>query len=245
MESLENQNPENQEKKESLPEEIETKIINIDKDDFFQRVQELGAVLVKERRMLKDNSFKLGKEEVELGETSINLEGIEDIDTLKKMIEFLGARVGEFNDNFLQVIIDKPIIKRFARIRNDGGELQFNIKAKRDKSADIDERPELETVIAHPQEILNFLNRIGYKLKFYREKYRTSYQIGGDTLIELNEAPIGMPWVEVEAPSQEKIIEACKSLDYPQEKVLSMSDKDYFRKQFPDITKEKLANMRF
>ena len=93
---------------------------------------------------------------------------------------------------------------RSARIRQDGEELFLTVKEKRQKGAEIDERTEVNVPISNIEAAKNLLGKIGYVLKRNQEKYRTTYKIG-DTLVELNQGPKGLPWAEVEGESQEEV----------------------------------------
>lgn len=88
--------------------------------------------------------------------------------------------------------------RRLLRLREFAGAATFTYKgtpeAGRHKS-----REELETVVSDPGALRRILERLGLRLFFRYEKYRTIYQRPGDTagLAVLDETPIGV-WLELE-----------------------------------------------
>ncbi|MGD0580858.1 MAG: class IV adenylate cyclase [Bryobacteraceae bacterium] len=88
--------------------------------------------------------------------------------------------------------------RRLLRLREFAGAAIFTYKgtpeAGRHKS-----REELETVVSDPGALRQILERLGLRLFFRYEKYRTIYQRPDDTagLAVLDETPIGV-WLELE-----------------------------------------------
>jgi adenylate cyclase class 2 len=138
------------------------------------------------------------------------------VQNLKVFLEKLGGlrprRIAErkFEDNF---VLDLPQMKLrekglLLRVRreNDNGVLTF--KGPPQFSRDFKIREELETEV-NPAEVLEIFQRLGYKISFRYQKYRTIYQaraISGKkeprpVRVMIDETPIGN-YVELEGEPQ-------------------------------------------
>lgn len=88
--------------------------------------------------------------------------------------------------------------RRLLRLREFAGAATFTYKGT-PETGRYKSREELETVVSDPAALRQILDRLGLRLFFRYEKYRTIYQRLGDTagLVVLDETPIGV-WLELE-----------------------------------------------
>jgi adenylate cyclase class 2 len=219
------------------PLEIEVKILDIDPVEFIQKIESAGGTLLRERRLLHDTSFGLKKIEIPL-----NLLAFKDPEEARAGLQLLGVAASENIGTETATTIQNPLPRRTVRIRQDGNETFLTIKAKRDKRQQVTSRVEREIEIIDVPEVTKFLRSLGYRQRSVREKYRTTYELEG-IKVEINEGPIGKPWVEIEGDSEENIIKVAALLGYKEENLHNMSDKEQYRSQ--GVTEEQLNNLTF
>ncbi|MFA6525029.1 MAG: hypothetical protein WCT33_02015 [Patescibacteria group bacterium] len=237
---------ENSGEQQELPREIEAKIVNLgDPQQFLERLNALGAEPIGERRLLSDRSFRKSDMLENNSEVPFSLEEINNRDKLKEMFRFLGIEiVSETEDGELIVRTSKGAKTRMVRLRQDTGKMLFTVKETRKNKEGIDNRVELETELPEDSSIIELLNSVGYIVKSQKEKYRTTFALDG-CKVELNEGPAGTPWAEIEADSEEKVLEIAQRLGYDQTDLKGMSDTDYYKLKNPELTQEELDYMTF
>lgn len=133
--------------------------------------------------------------EIEIKILEINKEEIE-----KKLTE-LGAissgrkhiveKAFDFPDRKIQTLVE------LCRIRKFGDKIEFTYKHGVDISAGIRSAEELEVEVSDFDTLEKILNRLGLSTYYYREKYRTSWQLYG-AHIEIDECPHIPPFLEIE-----------------------------------------------
>lgn len=232
---------------QKFPREIEAKIINLgDPVSFLQKIEEQGGVLSKERRLLKDIGFKRREDLEQAVDFSFSLKGISDSNRFKEMLKVLGVQIISENPDQeemnLRVMPGAPL--RTLRLRQDENKRTFTIKEKRAPLKQIDNRLELEMIIEENDFILSLLEKAGYQQSSYREKYRTSFQLG-DSVIDFNEGPIAPPFAEIEAKSEEEVQAIAEKLGYRPEDIQGMSDRDYYKRHLPNLTSKELDHIAF
>jgi predicted adenylyl cyclase CyaB len=252
--------------KEYLPKEIEVKIINLgDPAEFIKRLEALGGVITRPRRLLRTLGFNLKSEKIEKSGSVFTFSsadfcaqgasalptgqagsgGSNSLSELISTLRYLGAKIDEDKDGQITISMPKDIKKfseRDARIRRDGEETTLTVKQKRKKGAEVDERVEKNVSVVNPQTAMNLLKYLGYEAAYEREKYRATYRLG-KAVVELNESPLGAPWAEVEAESPEKVLKIVKLLGYAKADTAAISDGEYLRRQA--ISKEQAKNLVF
>ena len=92
--------------------------------------------------------------------------------------------------------------RRLLRLREFAGAATLTYKGT-PETGRYKSREELETVVSDPVALRQILDRLGLRLFFRYEKYRTIYRHPGDTagLVVLDETPIGV-WLELEGPPE-------------------------------------------
>lgn len=226
------------------PKEIEVKIVNLgDPQVFLDKVKALGGVLAKERRLLSDTGYKINKEVGSQKKSlDIILQNFGDAKQMEQMLQFLGLTITARTDKFVNAFKPEVLPKRTVRLRQDGEKTVWTIKEPRTKGAKVDERQELEMAVSDPQATKQLLGDAGYIVTSERQKYRTTFQLG-KALVELNEVPKVPPWAEIEASTQDGVLEAVRLLGYSQNDTAAISDKDYYRRH--GLTDEEVEFLKF
>lgn len=234
---------ENKESRESLPREIELKIVNLgDAEEFKKKILAVGGQLLQDRRLLQDTGFKFSKEAGQENTFNLDIEKIKNPEKLKTALNYLGVEIIAEEKNILKIKSRQDQTPRTARTRIDGGRSTLTVKEKRRKGAEIDDRPEIELNFPDMETAKNILENIGYQPASIREKYRTTYKIG-EVLVEINEGPVGQPWAEIEGPSAEAVKKTVERLGFKPEDTAAISDRENYIRQ--GIPKEKLDNLTF
>jgi len=152
----------------------------------------------------------------------------------RKLKEFNAVKKGIFFFKIIQYDRTAPI-KRI-RLRDEGYRVTFTIK---EQTNDYD--LENEVVVDNFKEMRTILKKIGLKEKFINEKVREIYDIGDCELI-FDHYP-GLPgYIEIEAPTEEKLFKLAKDFDLD----LNEEHKD-FSKMYIEIykTEKDLQNITF
>ena len=96
------------------------------------------------------------------------------------------------------------------RLRDNGGTSVLTYKAEKQNNKGIADREEIETVVTDFDNTRLILERLGYKIVFIYEKYRSIYRLG-DTQLFLDHTPIG-DYIEIEGPDDLAIRRAAERL---------------------------------
>ena len=109
-----------------------------------------------------------------------------------------------FERNSLLDFPDRRLRKEgcLVRLRYAGGKSLLTFKGRRVRSGRFKVRPEIETRLTDGALILEILERLGLRIAFRYEKYRTIFRRASDpggTEIAYDETPIGT-YVELEGP---------------------------------------------
>lgn len=241
------------------PREIELKILNIGTiESFEQRVVAAGGTKEGDRSLLRDTAFK-NAEAATTEPTSIQIAGpasehgrdqrllwtagaevreltIPDSSVkLEAVLRLLGLTVAEKNQG--------PFPKREVRLRSEGEATVLTVKEPRQKGATIDDRPEAEVLVGDQRPFQEFLSALGYEPKSYLEKYRTTFQIGPDVTVVIDEYPRVPPYAEVEGPSQERVREVVRLLGFTEADTASMPVSEYLKRS--GLSDDEAQNLRF
>ncbi len=93
--------------------------------------------------------------------------------------------------------------KQVLRLRNNGGTAVLTYKADNKSTKELADREEIETIVGDFGRTQLILDRLGYRVCFIYEKYRSIYSLN-DTGIFLDHTPIG-DFIEIEGPDEEAI----------------------------------------
>ncbi|MBI3963427.1 MAG: CYTH domain-containing protein [Candidatus Kerfeldbacteria bacterium] len=231
---------------ESVPREIEVKIVNLgDPQAFLQRIVDAGGELVVDRRLLHDEDFKLPKDPSAISRPEqfpVAKAAVQDAEQLKAVLAYLGVSVAEENDDAIVFRNPAEPVTRTVRIRQDGGAVILTVKDKRTKGVAIDDRAEMEVPFTDAGASASVVAQTGYVPKSVKEKYRTTYALGG-AHVELNEGPEAPPWAEVEGLDEQTVRDTVNRLGYLPEETAAISDTTYYRSH--GIPEERIRSMVF
>ena len=107
-----------------------------------------------------------------------------------------------FDDNAGNLSQNQQVL----RLRNNGGKSILTFKSNKNTTEGLADREEIETVIDDFDRMEMILDRLGYKIVFIYEKYRSIYSLN-DTTIFFDTTPIGC-FIEIEGPDEAAI---CKT----------------------------------
>jgi adenylate cyclase class IV len=128
-------------------------------------------------------------------------------------------------------------------LRNQGEATVLTVKEPRQKGSTIDDRPEAEVLVGDQGSFQQFLAALGYEPKSYFEKYRTTFRIGPDVTVVIDEYPHVPPYAEVEGPSQERVREVVYALGFTEADTASIPVSEYFKRH--GLSEDEAKNLRF
>lgn len=112
----------------------------------------------------------------------------------------------------------------FLRLRQDGDRHILTRKIMTvSENAGIKSAQELETDISDPAALIQILESIGFSEWRTLSKIRTTYTLGDNIHIEIDEYQNIPPLLEIEAPSEEMILSLAEKLWYTQSDLSSLS----------------------
>jgi adenylate cyclase class 2 len=129
----------------------------------------------------------------------------------EQIIAFGDQRVGEtFMRRYVYDIVPGDE-SRWIRLRDTGDKVTHTVKEIIYDG--IDGTREVEVIVNDFEATNELLGKLGYKPKGYQENRRTSFILGGARL-EIDEWPMIMPYLEIEADSREQVIEVAALLGF-------------------------------
>ena len=141
---------------------------------------------------------------------------LEEMGAEKHYEEIISVRIVDFKDGSL----NKE--GKTLRARKIGDKTEFTFKGPRKKDSKLKIREEIETYSDDFDSLLKILERIGITPTISYDKKRISYKLG-DVSFEIDEF-IDLPipvFIEIEAPSEEKVIEMIEKLGFKKEDMKS------------------------
>ena len=96
------------------------------------------------------------------------------------------------------------------RLRDNGGVSVLTYKSEKQNDKGLADREEIETIVSNFENTRLILERLGFRIVFIYEKYRSIYHFN-DTDLFLDHTPIG-DYMEIEGPDGEAIRKAAESL---------------------------------
>lgn len=220
-----------------VPKEIETKIRRaMPLAEFKNLLENSGGTLEKNRRLLKDWRYRLDsnlKKRVATREVDLPTADLaDDKNKILELLQYLGLTVVAEDDKSIRAVVRTfPLPVRSVRLRDDGGQLEWTVKErvsgndKKNQGA-VAKRGEAEVKMNNFKAVRRLLERMGYNLKYEREKFRTTYRLG-NAKVELNEAPRVPSVIEIEAPEESDVLEAVKILGFKPSELANMTDTEY------------------
>ena len=114
------------------------------------------------------------------------------------------------------------------RLRDNGGVSVLTYKSGKQNEKGLADREEIETVVSNFENTRLILERLGYKIVFIYEKYRSIYRLN-DTELFLDHTPIG-DYIEIEGPDGEAIRRSAELLGLNWEDRISKGYMNLFSK---------------
>lgn len=165
------------------------------------------------------------KIEYELRVLEINVEEI------KKKLEKLGAKKIA-SRNMRRFVYELPVdgekVKhKWIRLRDQGDKITLTIKEITSNA--IDGTKELEITVDDFDKTNALLKLAGFKATAYQENKRESYSLDGVD-VEIDTWPRIPSYLEVEGPSEEKVLETLKKLGFSKEETTAINNIDIYKK---------------
>lgn len=130
-----------------------------------------------------------------------------------KLME-LGAILNFSERKFIRMTFDTPELRSknaWVRIRNEGDKITLTFKVEGNQNSIVGMK-EVGFVIDDIEAAKSFLEQLGLKHKGYEENMREEWKLG-DTIFEIDTWPFIDPYIEIEAPNKELVIEYFNKLD--------------------------------
>jgi adenylate cyclase class 2 len=167
-----------------------------------------------------------------------------DVVSMEEKLKAIGAEK-VFEKLYKRKVFDYPDLRlhkigAWVRLRDEGEKItltykeRIGMKTYNGKTND-DSMEEIEIEVSNFEETAKLLKKMGLTEKFYQENRRTRYQLE-DIEFDIDLWPQLDPYLEIEAPSWEKIDEAIKLLELnPEDKRIFSTTQVYKLKGIEDI----------
>jgi adenylate cyclase, class 2 len=156
-----------------------------------------------------------------------------DHDTLRQKLTELGAVCEQPNRLMRRVVIHTPDMSQksaFIRIRDEG--YRTTITYKQFDSDTIDGAKEYEVVVSDFDEAIRIFTAGGLEYDVFQESKRENWRLG-DVEIMLDEWPWIKPYIEIEGPSEEKVMAVASQLDFDWHDALFGGVANIYKHQYP------------
>jgi len=163
-------------------------------------------------------------------EIEVKFLNIDPKETEKKLKEAGAEKV--FDKVYRRKVFDYPDLRlndrgAYLRLRDEGDKITLTFKQRlgvksHDGKTNDEGMEEIEIKVSDFEKTAELLTKMGLKEKFYEENRRIRHQLG-DIEFDIDFWPLLDPYLEIEAPSWEKIDEAIKllKLDPKDKKIFS------------------------
>jgi adenylate cyclase class 2 len=127
---------------------------------------------------------------------------------------------------------DPPEPNAWVRLRDEGSRVQLTIKEIQDDG--IAGTKELEIVVSDFETTHAMLQRLGYVERSYQENRRESWSLD-DVAIEIDQWPGLAPYVEIEASSEDSVVQTAKKLGHDRTDLCSSNTKQLYAEAGIDL----------
>ena len=193
--------------------EHEAKILNVDIDAVRARLENLGA-----QKILEDTTYMEGFE-FNPESQSVSLTVPQQFREIINAIDKLRATGNMFSQG------------AYLRLRREGSKYELIFKQRCALDSVVKSEVEI-SVLIHKDEwdtVVKMLESLGLSRIAVQEKKRISYE-HGDTRYDVDTWPGVPPYVEVEAPSAQAVLEAVALLGFADSDAVSLSAAEVFKK---------------
>lgn len=176
-----------------------------------------------------------------------------DTSLMEKKLKSIGAEK-VFEKLYKRKVFDYPDLRlnkmgAWVRLRDEGDKITLTYKERLgvktyNGEVNDDSMEEIEVKVSNFEETAKILKKIGLIEKFYQENKRIRYQLN-DIEFDIDLWPELEPYLEIEAPSWEKINKAIKLLELnPEDKKIFSTTQVYKMKGIEDIEYKEMTFKR-
>lgn len=129
-----------------------------------------------------------------------------DKDKVRKKLKELGAELVFAERMFRRVTFDNQELREqgtWIRLRDEGSKVTLAVKKVTD-SKSITGMKEVSFEVKAWDEVVIFLENLGFKKKGQEENYREEWRLG-EVVFDIDTWPLIDPWIEIEAPNEELV----------------------------------------
>lgn len=133
---------------------------------------------------------------------------------IREKLKKLGATLNFQERKFIRMTFDTPELRSknaWVRLRNEGDKTTMTFKIVADQNS-IEGMREVGFVIDDIEAAKSFLEQLGIKQKGYEENLREEWKLG-DVIFEIDTWPLIEPYIEIEAPTKEQVIDYFEKLE--------------------------------
>lgn len=130
---------------------------------------------------------------------------------------------------------------KWIRLRSNGKKSTLTIKEI--VNSNIDGTKELEVEVSDFEETNMILNKLGYKHRNYQENHRIQYMFG-DIEIDIDSWPLIPTYLEIEANSEEEVLNFVNKLGMETKKVVTLDVEAIYREIY-GVDIMKIEDLRF
>ncbi len=162
---------------------------------------------------------------------------IDPISIEKQIISCGGKRIRESLMRRYMYAVDQTDRNQFIRLRDTGFEV--TLTHKKISHDGIDGTEETEIVVNSFEKTHELLSKLGYKSKWFFENHRISFELAGARL-EIDKWPLIPAYLEIEADSQEQVIQVTSILGYSEEQLIGENTLKIYAKYGVDLNQMKV-----
>jgi adenylate cyclase class 2 len=127
-------------------------------------------------------------------------------DEIRQKLKALGAEMVFSERKFRRITFDNPELRSknaWIRLRDEGDKVTLALKSVSDPSS-ISGMKESSFEVKAFEEVIVFLEALGFNRKGYEENYREEWKLG-NIVFDIDTWPLIDPWLEIEAPTEEEV----------------------------------------
>lgn len=163
-----------------------------------------------------------------------------DIDDVRSRLEAIGAVCDQPMRQMRRVLIEEPQHVEegsFIRIRDEGNKTTMVYKRheKDDTKAGVDSAKEIETTVGSFENTVDIFAASGWHPTTYQESRRENW-MSDDVEVVIDEWPWIVPYIEIEADSEQKVKDVARKLGFDWGDAVFGSTDVIYRRVFPGMT---------
>jgi adenylate cyclase class 2 len=164
---------------------------------------------------------------------------------IRKRLEKLGAECEHPMRNMRRALIEEPHHKTkrgFIRIRDEGNKTTMTYK-QRDDEFHMHGTKEIEIEVSDFQNTIDLLEAAGWPTMTYQESRRETWKLG-DVEIVLDQWPWIPDYIEIEAPTEEKVRETAEALGFDWKDHVVGSVDIIYNREYPNMTNRGVIDIK-